>query len=249
MAHQWADYVESQCNAEEFEALSTPTPTATSPPTPSPLPKATPRPAPTPVAQSVDEARNLVWVFLGGCIDFDPGQLEARQVEGDWFVTATAESPREFGLWRVDSDTGNIAPHDLVARGLDSFIQSQCDQEIFEALFPPTPTPTPTPTPVPPTPTPTATPIPTPTPTPAPIITTAEDSVTAVFAFLRKCFSDIQKEDLETIFDPANQEWLVFMKLTAKTQHGVWTVQPLDGTIAPDDFLARRRQQTVDAGC
>ena len=102
VARDWRSYIESDCSPEERPASLLTTPT--------PLPMATPSSVSTPVAQSAEEASNLVWVFLGKCLSFERAQLEATQVKGDWFVKATTASPQKFGLWRVDTMTGTLAP-------------------------------------------------------------------------------------------------------------------------------------------
>ena len=129
----------------------------------------------------MNDARNLVWSYLGQCSSFDPSQLQVFLVQGDWFVQALPTSPQQYGLWKVDALTGGLTPHDVVAREWQSFIESECSPEILETLFTPTPTLTPTPTPTPtprPTPTPTATP---PPPTPLPLVTTAGDAVASLW--------------------------------------------------------------------
>ena len=162
LARDLTSYVDSQCSRELLPAPFLPTPS----PTLSPGPTATPAPTSTPVAQNADEARNLVWVFLGQCFSLDPGQLEALLVRGDWFVKSSGNSAVEYGLWKVDAETGSLEPQDPLARELVSYLDSRCSVELLPAPFVPTPTPTPRPSPTPsPTPTPTTTPAPTPTPT------------------------------------------------------------------------------------
>ena len=73
-------YVESQCNSEKLPAPFVPTAI----PTPTTAPTATP--VPTPVAQKGEQARNLVWAYLGTCADLFVAQLEPFQVKDDWFV-------------------------------------------------------------------------------------------------------------------------------------------------------------------
>ena len=123
-------YVDSQCSPELRPAPFLPTPTSTS----------LPPPTGTPVAQSMEEARYLLWAHLSRCISFDPSQLKADLVEREWFVRASSESPQEFGIWRVNATTGSLEPHDTLARGWESFVESQCNPEVFATLFTPTPT-------------------------------------------------------------------------------------------------------------
>ena len=215
----------------------------------------------------MNDARNLVWSYLGQCSSFDPSQLQVFLVQGDWFVQALPTSPQQYGLWKVDALTGGLTPHDVVAREWQSFIESECSPEILETLFTPTPTLTPTPTPTPtprPTPTPTATPppptptpvpTPTPTPTPTPLVTTAGDAVASLWAHLVKCFITLPITDLEARLDPAKAEWVVITRPGAITSagtsadYGVWRVDRQDGTISPENREARNRDQIVTRGC
>lgn len=134
-------YVKSRCEPNLLPALFVPTPTPTIAPT------NTPAPTPTPVVQRGEQARNLVWAYLGTCADLFVAQLEPFQVRDDWFVKSSGISPVQYGLWKVDSPSGAVDPRDPLARRWESYIQSDCDQDVFVNLFPPTPTPVPTPTP------------------------------------------------------------------------------------------------------
>ena len=277
LARDLTGYLESECRADKVPSALLPTAT------PSPPPSATPEPTPTstPVAQSVDEARNLVWVYLGRCLSFDPSELEGYRVIEDWFIKSNSEKPENYGLWKVDASAGIIAPHDILARNLKAYIESKCNSDVYLLLFPPdptvTPSPTPTLTPVPtptptsvPTPTPTSTPVPTLTPTPSPMptltptptpsptptstpipkITTTEDAESALWAHLVKCFRDLEKRNLDASWNPRNLEWIVITTGDPVTDCGVWRVQRVDGTITPDNRLARiRDQQAREPSC
>ena len=245
-------YVESQCNSEKLPAPFVPTAI----PTPTTAPTATP--VPTPVAQKGEQARNLVWAYLGTCADLFVAQLEPFQVKDDWFVQTSINSPVQYGLWKVDSASGTIDPHDLLAGRWDTVVQSECDQEVFETLLPPTPTPTltpiPTPTPVP-TPTPTATPKPMstpnpipPTPTPVPLVTKAEGAVRSVWGHLVPCFRFLRTGDLQAEWDPSQGVWVVITGASSSQDFGVWNVGRVDGTVAPANFVARNREKTVKSG-
>ena len=257
-------YVESQCNSEKLPAPFVPTAI----PTPTTAPTATP--VPTPVAQKGEQARNLVWAYLGTCADLFVAQLEPFQVKDDWFVQTSINSPVQYGLWKVDSASGTIDPHDLLAGRWDTVEQSECDQDVFETLLPPTPTPTltpiPTPTPVPtptptPTPRPTSTPKPTatpkptstptpipPTPTPVPLVTKAEGAVRSVWGHLVPCFRFLRTGDLQAEWDPSQGVWVVITGASSSQDFGVWNVGRVDGTVAPANFVARNREKTVKSG-
>ena len=198
-------------------------------------------PTATPVAQNTDEARNLVWVFLGRCTSLDPSQLDAYQVQRDWFVKASSDSPQEFGLWKVDAKTGTIAPQDPLARELDSFVQSQCSQDLLPASLVPTPTPRPTATPRP---------TPTPTPTPIPLVTKPEDAVAALWAYLVECFPNLAITDLQAQFDPSKGEWVVIEQIVEDPlDYPVWRVRQPDGRVPPENVAARTRAVRVTRGC
>lgn len=251
-----------------------PTPTATPVPTARPRPTPTPRlfpagagvaptpvrgaallesvpteplPTATPVAQTVEDARNLVWVYLTQCSTFDPTQLEGYLVKDDWYVKATSKSPVQFGVWRVDASTGDLEPHDVLARQWQPYIESSCSPEAAERLFSASPTPTPT---VGPSPIPTRTPRPTNTPTPVPtatpVVPQTNDAVASLWSYLVKCFPNAELEDLEAVLDPVSNQYVV--KDRDEIQYGVWRVNRSDGSIIPDNAWARGRDQTVRSG-
>ena len=160
-----------------------PTPTPI-PVVPTPTPPPTPIPGPTPVIQSGDQARDLVWVFLGQCFPLDPDELLVNQVQEDWFVrTAGQDQPRQYGLWKVEARVGTIEPQDPVARNWRSYVESDCSPEERPASLLTTPTPLPTATPAP-----TTTPN-TPTPPATPVAQSAEEASNQVWVFLGKCIS------------------------------------------------------------
>ena len=263
-------YVKSQCKRDLRPKSFDPTPT------PTPAPTSTAVPTPTPVVQKAEQARNLVWAYLGTCADLFVADLEPYQVKEDWFVRTSSDSPEQYGLWRVDSASGEIDPHDPLAGRWDTYIQSECDREVFVNLFPPTPTPTltpiPTPTPVPtatptptprptstprptPTPRPTATPRPTstptpipPTPTPGPWVKEAGEAEASLWGYLVPFCKLVRVEDFEATWVPAQQVWIVVTLDTARERYGIWTVERLDGAVAPADSQAVRIQNSVNRG-
>ena len=247
-------------NSQTPQSSLTPDPVPSPTVPPETTPTITPIPQPTLAAPDESEARNLVWVYLAECAPIELDQLQGNLIKGDWYVRASTGSASEYGVWKVSAAAGSIQPHDTRAREWDSFVSSQCSQEVeaFTTLFPPTPTVAPTPTLVPtPTPIPTPTPVPTPTftpmppppptPIPTPIVGEADIAVTALWAHLVKCFTEIVTEDLEARWNPATGEWVVITALASKTAYGVWSVQP-DGTISPDNREARARDLQVISG-
>ena len=208
-----------------------PTPLPTNVPPPAPTPTLMPAPTPTPAAQSPDEALNLLWVYLSRCISLDASQLEAYMVKGDWFVRAVADSPREYGFWKVEAVTGAVEPHDNLAREWHSFVDSQCDPEFLAAVATPTPTTLPQ----------------TPTPPPPPVVTEAGDAVTTLWAHLVPCYPGLPTEVFEAMWSPAESIWIVRTKADTETDYGVWTVGP-DGSIAAQNSESRLREAEVLSG-
>ena len=219
----------------------------------SPTPKPTFAPIPTPVSVTIDalavntkdEARNLVWVHLSRCASFDPSQLNAYQVKEDWYVKAQAKAPIQFGIWKVNAESGDLTPHDILAGEWLPYIDSGCSVELGRSLLPATPVPTPVPSP-----TPTRTPIPTRTPTPVPtatpIVPNTGHAVDSLWSYLVKCFPDAKRNELEAVLDPVSDEYVV--KDKDKIQYGVWRVDRDSGTIEPVDKWARGRKQLLESG-
>ena len=77
--------------------------------------------------QSESEASNRAWVYLCRCTTFNPSQLAAYQVEKDWYVQAPDASKFFLGIWRVESATGAVIPHDIMARNWQPDVDSECD--------------------------------------------------------------------------------------------------------------------------
>ena len=203
--------------------------------------RATPTPAPTstPVAPTESTARNQVWFYLSQCVSFEPNELEAVQVRQDWLVKATVTGKQKYGIWSVSSKTGKIDPHDSLAQEWMEVVDSQCSTVGLARLLIPTPTFTPNPTP-----TPTSTPRPVPTATA--VVRTTTDAVATLWAHLVKCFSTLKTTDLTSTLDPTAGEYVV--KDTSAAVYGVWRVRRDNGSITPDNDLARTRETTVSGG-
>ena len=245
LAREWRILVDEGCPEEDVLALAPPlTPTP-----PAPTPTQSPLPAATPVAAASEEARNLVWAHLGRCFSLDPAELDVNNARGDWYVRAPL---RDLGIWRVSPGNGEIAPHDLLAGELTSYLESRCDPAIYGTVFPPTPTPSPTPTPTPtpvPTPTPTATPMPTavppPTPTPTPVVTSAGRAVEFLRNYLISCFPHLTLQELGPVSaNPVEGQYKVKDAGTGD-MYGVWSVRLQDGSIIPENQRADQRDSTV----
>ena len=137
------------CQADGTTApgSGTPTPDAGTP-TPvvdRPTRTPTPDPTPTPAAQSPSEASNLVWSYLGQCYSFDPVDLVAHLVRGDWFVQASTGSLTSYGLWKIAVSSGALEPQDPLARQLQSDVEAQCALGVLASLATATPPPPPPP--------------------------------------------------------------------------------------------------------
>ena len=227
LAREWRILVDERCPAEDVLAPTPPAPT----PTQSPLPAA------TPVAAASEEARNLVWAHLGRCFSLDRAELDVNNARGDWYVGAPL---RDLGIWRVGPGNGEIAPHDLLAGELTSYLESRCDAAIYGTVFPPTPTPSPTPTA---TPMPTA--VPPPTPTPTPVVTSAGRAVEFLRNYLIACFPHLTLQELEPVSaNPVEGQYKVKDAGTGD-MYGVWSVRLQGGSIIPENLRADQRDSTV----
>ena len=242
-------YVESECSPDSAPSFLLPTAVPTL--TPDLQPTVVPSPTATAVAGDASQARDLLWVYLGRCLTLDPGDLAGRLVRDDWFVNASGESSRPYGLWEVDAVTGSLSPQDSLANGLDEYVKSECRSNFLPSALRPTPRPTSTPTPRPtPTTTPAPTPTAAPTPTPPPLIRSAEESVATVWSHVIPCFPGVSISDLEARLDPAQQNWVVIEKIgTDPRDFPVWTVEPEEGAISPQNEDARIRHLRIGRGC
>ena len=131
-----------------------------------------------------------------------------------------ARPPLDYGAWRIDAATGTVQPHDTVARNVQPFVESNCDEELFETVFPPTPSPVPSPPP--------------PTPTPTPI--TAEEAVAAVRFYLASCLPDIAESNITALREPTSGDWRVIEELQDDPDEDrVWRVDGVDATVTPNN--------------
>ena len=195
--------------------------------------------------QSELEARNVAWVYLSRCTPFNPSQLAAYEVENDWYVQAPDAKKFFFGIWRIESATGKLFPHDVTARKWQPYVETGCDPVAGLGVLPTTPTPTASPPPTPtrtPRPTPTLTPIPTATP----IVPSTTDAVATLWSYLVKCFRSAELNDFKAVLDPVSDRYVV--KDDDEIQYRVWRVDQADGVITPKDIHARRRDETIRGG-
>ena len=221
-----------------FPSTSTPRPTPppTSTFTPVPTPTSTPRPrgsaflpagTPNPalfVIRSEAEARNLIWAHLSRCPTFDPRDLVSYQVQEGWFVKAQTESGQQYGVWKVSAFTGTVVPHDPLSDEWERFINSSCDPVTRSVLVLPTATPMAV--------------------APTPILHSPTEAINTVWAYLVKCFPNLNTSDFESVLDTVQGEYLVKDK-NDPAYYGVWRIDRFDGTIDADNERARVRDQVV----
>jgi len=181
----------------------------------------------TPVTRSVqagNDARNLVWAYLSRCVSFDPQDLVSYQVQNDWYVKAQLDSSQQFGIWKIDSFSGRLNPHDPLADEWQKFLDSNCNSATSSILVLPTQTPR--------------------LVLPAPVLQTSSDAINTVWAYLVKCFPDLKTTDFEAAYDAPAGEYLVKDKGSANF-YGVWRVDKTYGKITPDNDRASTRDFVV----
>ena len=181
----------------------------------------------TPAVRAVvdgNTARNLAWAHLSRCASFDPKDLATYQVQSDWFIKALGDSTQQYGIWRIDSFSGQLNPHDPLADEWQEFLKSDCDPAIRTVLVMPTATPKPF--------------------APTPILRTANEAINTIWAYLVKCYPTLKTSELEAVLDPAPGEYLVKERNSAAF-YGVWRVDRFTGRISPDNVRARSRDIAV----
>lgn len=192
-------------------------------PDPSPAPTRIPVPAATPVG-AADEARDQVWAYLAQCISINVNELEARQIQGEWFVQAAGKSPDQYGLWKVDPTLGLVRAHNFRARQWQPLIDQNCTPGQFSEFF---------------------------TPTPSPLenseVLEATQAVTTLWATLVNCYPNMEIDDLQATLNPARGEWVVTARIDISANYGVWGVAS-DGTVTPKNRQAQGVFEQLDSG-
>ncbi|MDA0733062.1 MAG: hypothetical protein O2909_01565 [Chloroflexi bacterium] len=202
--------------------------TAAAEPEPSPTPTEIPAAAiPVPTVTTPgndDQARNLVWAYLTQCVSIKVNDLEARQIQGEWFVQAAGEPSDQYGLWKVDPSSGVIQAHNIRARQWEPLINQDCTPGLFSGFF---------------------------TPTPSPLlnsdITEASQAVTTLWATLVNCYPNMAIDDLQATLNSAKGEWVVTAKTNISANYGVWAVAS-DGTVSPKNRQAQGVFDQLDSG-
>ena len=234
LARGLEDFVGSGCDAALLPLPFRPTPV----PTPTLVPSPTPT-VPSPAVQTATQAFDVTASFLGSC--FPVGAMSAYSFKalGNWFVPVTLDSDEPLGLWKVSTFDGVLEPQDVLARELESYVNSACDSDLLPDLLLPTPTSVPIPT---------VTATPQPTPTSLPRITTASQAETAVWAHLVVCFQDLPLDDFEATLDPASGNWVVRSIEDAARNNGIWTVDAITGVVSPANSQASLREGQIQRG-
>ena len=174
-------------------------------------------------------ARNLAWAHLSRCFTFDPKDLATYQVQTDWFVKALSSSSQQYGIWRIDSFSGQLDPHDPLAAEWQKFLDSSCDSTIRTVLVLPTATPKPI--------------------VPTPVLRSAGEAINTLWAYLVRCYPSLKTSELEATLDPAPGEYVVKERNDAAF-YGIWRVDRIDGKITADNERARARDLAVrNASC
>jgi hypothetical protein len=192
-------------------------------PDPGSLPPEIPNSAATAVG-SDDEARNLVWAYLNQCVSINVDDLEARQIQGEWFVQAAGELPDQYGLWKVDPGLGLVQAHNIRARQWEPLVNQNCTLEQFNEFFTPTPS-----------------------PLVNPDITEASQAITILWATLVNCYPNMEADDLRATLNPARGEWIVTARTDISANYGVWAVAS-DGTVSPKNRQAQGVFDQLDSG-
>lgn len=196
-------------------------------------PAAAPEPGPastsTPVPASAgmgpaDEARDLVWAYLSQCVSIQVNDLEARPIQGEWFVQASGEPPDQYGLWKVDPDQGVVRPHNIRARQWEPLVNQDCTPGAFGEFFTPTPS-----------------------PLAKPDVTEAPQAISILWATLVNCYPNMEADDLRATLNPAPGEWIVTARTDISANYGVWAVAA-DGAVSPRNRQAQGVFDQLDSG-
>jgi hypothetical protein len=177
-----------------------------------------------PSGVGAEEAIDLAWAFLSQCISLGANELEARQINGQWFVQASGEDPDRYGVWKVDPGTGSVEAHNIRARQWAPQINSECTQETFAQFY-----------------------VATPGPPMDAVVNDAEEAITSLWATLVKCYPSIQTGNLQATLNPARAEWIVTGKPEVTTNYGVWVVRS-NGEVVPHNRQAQGIYDQLDNG-
>ena len=174
--------------------------------------------APTPIPPlDMESAKKQLWVFLSKCITLDTSDIEAVQVEGNWYIRGRLNSGHETGLWEIGNLDQVIKPYDKRAMDWKETVGGDCSPEKMQLLT----------TPIPPT----------------PVVPRGDDAAAAVWGLLVRCVSELAKQDVNAQDNPLGSEWIVttdevFVDALGRESHfGVWSVS-YTGAVGQKDGLA-----------
>ena len=167
---------------------------------------------------SMDEAKKQLWVFLSKCITLDTTDIEAVQVEGNWYVRGSLRSNHETGLWEVPNAGQSVQPYDERAKEWLETVEGGCTPEKMRIMT----------TPIPPT----------------PVVSGAAAASAAVWGYLVRCVSELSKDNVHAQENPLESEWIITTDevlvgaLGRKADFGAWSVS-YEGVITTKDSLAQ----------
>jgi len=174
---------------------------------------------PTPVREiSMDEAKKQLWVFLSKCITLDTSDIEAVQVEGNWYVRGSLSSSHATGLWEVPIARHSVQPYDQRAKDWLETVEGGCSSEKMRIMT----------TPIPPT----------------PVVSGAASASAAVWGYLVSCVSELSKVNVHAQENPLESEWIITTDeifvdaLGMEANFGAWSVS-YEGIITTKDSLAQ----------
>lgn len=175
--------------------------------------------SPTPVREiTMDEAKKQLWVFLSKCITLDTTDIEAVQVEGNWYVRGSLRSNHETGLWEVPNAGQSVQPYDERAKEWLETVEGGCTPEKMRIMT----------TPIPPT----------------PVVSGAAAASAAVWGYLVRCVSELSKDNVHAQENPLESEWIITTDevlvdaLGREANFGAWSVS-YEGVITTKDSLAQ----------
>lgn len=192
-------------------------------PDPAPAPTGTPVPAAAGMGPA-DEARDLVWAYLSQCVSIQVNDLEARPIQGEWFVQAAGEQPDQYGLWKVDPAQGVVRAHNIRARQWEPLVNQDCTPGEFGEFFTPTPS-----------------------PLANPDVTEATQAISILWATLVNCYPNMEADGLRATLNPARGEWILTSRTDISANYGVWAVAA-DGAVSPRNRQAQGVFDQLDSG-
>ena len=219
LAKEWQDLILTGCDPDRVTMLATPRSYVT----------------------NESDATVVLWSYLITCfsdLKMDEVVSRSNPVQGEWIVTtkevelSRVPRPINFGVWTLNASTAVLTPKDGLAQRWQAYIASPCAPDLLEAILPLIPVPSATETPF---------------PTATPPVTTAQNAVTAVWAYLVSCYPDLQASSLTAATDPSSGDWIVTQPADLETGPPIWTVN-LDGRVSPRNAAAESKEARIKQG-